>query len=150
MRGREAATQKKHSHGRHHDDNNTSEEIDAGDDGQNNEPKPEESVNFFIDDIQGENAKCVMSLNCTCISQGEEEKYDYCTVITQPDSNCEIAMETQDGKTSSLDTTTKLSLTGRTVFVENAFRQSGKHPRHRIDTRFRILVQKFNDFNAVT
>jgi hypothetical protein len=79
------------SSGRHHNDNNTSEEINTGDDGQNNEPKPEESVNFFINYIQGENAKCVMSLNCTCISKGKLWLQSLRNRI-----HCNIAIETDE------------------------------------------------------
>lgn len=69
LRGWKAAPQKKHSHGRHHDDNNSNKEIDAGDDGQYNEPKPEKGIDFLIYNIQGQYAKGVVSLNCTCIAK---------------------------------------------------------------------------------
>ena len=39
-------------------------DLDAGDDGDNDEPEPEEDVDLLVDDVEGEDAHGVVSLNC--------------------------------------------------------------------------------------
>lgn len=66
LRRRQPVAEQQSPHGLHGDDEYTDEEIEARDDGQDDEPEPEERVDFLVHYVQCQDAHCVMSLNGTC------------------------------------------------------------------------------------
>ena len=48
-----------------HEDNQSVEDWDRGEDGNANKPEPEEDIDLLVDDVEGKNAEAVMSGDCS-------------------------------------------------------------------------------------
>ena len=44
---------------------NPAQYLDSGDDGNDNEPEPEENINLLVDNVQWQYAQCVKLLDCS-------------------------------------------------------------------------------------